>query len=107
MKTKLLSIIGVLLFTLSGCSTRPLAASVRKRPDPVTPDPVREAYFYYITERLDLARQKTEAVLRTDPDDPAAIHLLALIREREHLRQIGRLPAWGYYQTFPQKPIYK
>ena len=108
MRTKLLVPLSTLLlaFAFLGCST-PKPSPGSGHPEVASPSPLRSAYYYYQLGRLDLAEEKIQTVLRAEPDDSAALYLLGLVREREHRRQIGEEPAWGYYQTFPQQPIYR
>jgi Tfp pilus assembly protein PilF len=95
-----------LAFLLLGCSTsKPSSAS--SHANATSPSPLRTAYWYYELGRLDLAEKQIQTVLQAQPDAPAALHLLGMVREREHRRQIGEEPAWGYYQTILQQPIYR
>jgi len=84
-----------------GCSTSsPKLKASRQQVS--RPDPLRDAYLLYEMGKLEVAEQKLQAILQMDPHNPDAARLLGLVHEAERKR-----PAWGYYQTIPQQPIYQ
>jgi hypothetical protein len=96
----------LVLFALAGCSTSgskadssPAAASTARN--------LSDAKLLYELGKLDMAEQKLDEILRTEPGNPAAVYLLCLVRDREAMRDRGLERPWGYIQTDPPQPIYR
>jgi predicted Zn-dependent protease len=89
-----------------GCSA-PSSKPSSSRQQTSSPNPLRDAYLLYEMGKLDAAEQKVQAILKTQPDNPAAGYLLSLLQEAQYMRETGRERPWGYIQTYPPQPIYR
>lgn len=85
----------VVLFAVAGCSTSGAKAASSHAPTS-TARSLSQAKLLCEMGRLDVAEQKLDEVLRTEPGNPAAVHLLSLVREREAMRERGLERPWRY-----------
>jgi predicted Zn-dependent protease len=91
----------VLVSGVLGCST----ASSKPRSShqqASTARPLWDAYLLYEMDKLDAAEQKLQAILKAEPDNPAAGYLLNLVREAQYREQPK-----AFYPTLPPQLIYR
>ena len=106
MKTYLSYILSSLIVTsVVGCSTS--SSKVASTHPASTATELADGKLLYEMGKLDLAEQKLEAVLRAEPDNAKARYYLVLVHQNQQRRENGQERPWGYYQTFPQQPIYR
>ena len=96
----------VVLFAFAGCSTSTSKAN-SNHASTATARELSDAKLLYEMGKLDVAVQKLDAVLRTEPGNAAAVHLLGLVRDRQAMRESGLERPLGYIQTIPPQPIYR
>jgi len=97
---------GFLVCGMTGCST-PSRKPGSSHPQKASATQLRDAYVLYKAGKFALAEQKLQAILKSQPDDPAADYLMSLVCDAEQRRQNGQEQPWGYHQTIPQQPIYR
>jgi len=96
----------LLLATVVGCATSTPKVSTSHKPAANGTD-LDDARVLYELGKFDAAEQKLEGVLQKDPDNPMALHLLALVEKGRSRRETGQERPWGYHPTIPPQPIYR
>ncbi len=101
MKARLTSLIGtLLLLALTGCCSSKPKVSQDAR---AICAQVSDGRLLYEMGKLELAEQKLLAALAVQPDSAEARYYLDLVHQS---LQSQRRQPWGFYQTYPQQPIY-
>ena len=96
----------LVLFAFAGCSTSGSKPDSSHTPASTARN-LSDAKLLYEMGKLDVAVQKLDDVLRTEPGNPAAVYLLSLAPERQAMRERRLERPWGYIQTDPPQPIYR
>ena len=112
MKNVRLIITVILLFGIAGCSTPTPNSAISHQPSFATRAVVgvEEAKQLYEMGNIEAAKQKLLTVLAIEPNNRAALYYLTLIKEEEERSPSPsprRPKPWGFYPTFPPKPIYQ
>ena len=94
-------IVFTVIIGITGCSTpSPKVASRRSYSSTATM--VDDARYLYEMGKLEAAEKKLQIVLQTEPHNAKAHYYLDLVHQAQQAKPQPR----GYYQTFPQQPIY-
>lgn len=103
-------IIGVtVLVGIAGCSTPPPNRTIGHQSDSPTAAMIEDARRLYEAGNIDAAEQKFLSVLAIEPNNRAPLYYLCLIKECRYKREAAQRSRkfWGYYPTYPLKPIYQ
>ncbi len=70
---------------------------------------INDADLLWQTGKINAAVQKLERVLEIEPNNSRARSMLIRIEEQQEQREAERRSHrfWGYYPTYPLKPIYQ
>jgi len=111
MKTFRFIIAVTVLVAVLGCST---PAPTSKNPigqhsDFAAAAMIEDAKRLFEDGKIDAAEQKLLSVLAIEPNNRKAHYYLTLVEERQAEREASqrRQKPWGYYPTYPPKPIYQ
>ena len=100
------ALVGVL-----GCST-PTPTSknaIGHHSDSAAAAMIEDAQQLFEVGKIDAAEQKLLGALAIEPNNRKAHYYLTLVKERQFRREASqrRQKFWGYYPTYPLKPIYQ
>lgn len=97
-----------ILISVGGCSTPSPKAVSRQQPDSAVTAALRDAQELYESGKLDAAENELQKVLAVEPENPKAHYYLTLVQQCQAKRQNQPTEPkpFGYYPTFPPKPIY-
>ena len=108
MKRFRLVIAVTVLVGVVGCSTPTSKNAVSHQPDFAAAAMVEDAKRLFEAGEMDAAEQKLLGVLTIEPDNRKPHYYLTLIEEHRAVREAQRRRKfWGYYPTYPPKPIYQ
>jgi Tfp pilus assembly protein PilF len=70
---------------------------------------IEDAKRLFEDGKIDAAEQKLLSVLAIEPNNRKAYYYLALVKESQYKREASQRSQkfWGYYPTYPPKPIYQ
>ncbi|HKQ37774.1 MAG TPA: hypothetical protein VJ063_06825 [Verrucomicrobiae bacterium] len=102
-------IVGVaVLVGIAGCSTPTPNSEISHQSDFAKAAMIEDAQQLYEMGKLDAAEQRLQSVLAIDPNNRKARYYLSLVKEaRGRVERERSRKFWGYYPTYPLKPIYQ
>ena len=111
MKSFLFIIAGTVLVGVLGCST-PTPTSknaIGHHSDFAAAAMFEDAKQLFEMGKIDAAEQKLLSVLAIEPNNRKANYYLGLVEEHRARREASqrRPKFWGYYPTYPPRPIYQ
>ena len=109
MKTIRAFIISIMIFFgIAGCSTTSQKVASSQQPVSTTAETIEEARLLYESGKMDAAEKELNGVLAVEPKNPKANYYLAIVQQcRANLQEQQTKPnPFGYYPTYPPKPIY-
>lgn len=109
MKTFRFIIVVTVLVGVLGCSTSTSKNAIGHHSDFAAAAMMEDAKRLFEVGEIDAAEQKLLSVLAIEPNNRRAHYYLTLVEERQAEREASqrRQKPWGYYPTYPPRPIYQ